>query len=277
MNIQFHKPTSFLSAHIESMVWFKDFEPQHAVERVVPGGQAYLIFEFDGMPRHTLHNDTLQPTGTFTKVWVSGVHTDFLSISTHNGSQMLAIQFTATGARPFMHIPMHTIAGKVVPAEDVFGAEIFALCDTIGAAQESAAKFAAAEDWLTARHDGRKAAPAPFLALLHRIHSEQRLRLADIVGTYPATHKQLIQHFKKYVGISPKEYHRIIRFNEILKAIHQTETVSWSQLAYTLDYSDQSHFIKEFRHFSGFNPVEFLQLGHQHNEELNFFPLTAQG
>ncbi|MBK7791000.1 MAG: helix-turn-helix transcriptional regulator [Saprospiraceae bacterium] len=52
----------------------------------------------------------------------------------------------------------------------------------------------------------------------------------------------------------------MLRFNEILKIINKNERLSWTEIAYSCDYSDQSHFIKEFTLFSGFNPLKFIKM-----------------
>jgi AraC-like DNA-binding protein len=96
------------------------------------------------------------------------------------------------------------------------------------------------------------------------------------MGCYHHSQKQLILNFKKYVGLSPKYYQRILRFNDILQKIHNREKISWAEVAYNCGYSDQSHFIKEFNHFSGFNPQEFIKREFN-KEETNFFPLNKKG
>ncbi|MEL6812254.1 MAG: AraC family transcriptional regulator, partial [Bacteroidota bacterium] len=98
----------------------------------------------------------------------------------------------------------------------------------------------------------------------------------SIVSTYPKTQKHFIQQFKKYAGLTPKVFHRIMRFNEILQQIHKKEHIAWSQVAYQFGYTDQSHFIKEFKEFSGFSPEEFIEADH-HKDETNFFPLDREG
>ncbi len=93
-----------------------------------------------------------------------------------------------------------------------------------------------------------------------------------IVKNYPRTQKHLIEQFKKFCGLTPKVLHRIFRFNDILQQIQNKQNISWSQVAYLSGYSDQSHFIKEFKEFSGFNPNEFIDRAFNEGEP-NFFPL----
>jgi AraC-like DNA-binding protein len=65
--------------------------------------------------------------------------------------------------------------------------------------------------------------------------------------------RQLENLFKKYIGLSPKFFTRIIRFNYIFSLI-QENNQSWSGIAYEASFFDQSHFIRNFRDFTGENP-----------------------
>ncbi len=268
--------SSSLNRHIESILYFKGLNPDHAIERVVPTGHIYIVFELDNLPRNIFDNITLKPIHTFTKVWISGAHRNFLSISAHPNSEMLVIQFKPTGAYPFLHCPIRDLNDKVIPGNEILGDEIFAWRENLLLADTPTAKFNITAKWLTERFEGKKEAPAYFLTLMEQLQNAPYANLKSIVDTYPASQKQLIEHFKKYVGLTPKYYHRILRFNEILKAIHQKEKVSWTNIAYSCDYADQSHFIKEFFLFSGFNPQEFIKQDFN-KEHTNFFPIKAKG
>ncbi len=272
---QYQIPSS-LSKNIESILYFKDFIPDHSIERIVPTGHVFVIFELDNILRNTFDNKTLKPLKTFSKVWVSGTHRNFLSISAHQHSEMLVIQFKATGAFPFLHRPVQELNDKVVDANEVFGQEILKLRNEIIAAENPQAKFNLVSCWLEKRFDSKKEAPEHLMTFTERLQKEPVSNLTKIIGSYPATQKQLIEHFKKYVGLTPKYYHRILRFNEILKKIKQKEKVSWTDVVYSCDYSDQSHFIKEFFLFSGFNPQEFIKMDFA-KDRTNFFPMDRKG
>lgn len=265
-----------LKDHIESIFYLKDFTPDHSIERIVPTGHVFIIFEFDNILRNIFHNDTLKPLKTFSKVWISGTHRNYLSISAHQHSEMLGIQFKPAGAFPFLHRPVHELNDKVVAAKDIFGKEILELREEIHLAETPQTKFEIAANWLTNRFNTRKRPPSYLLTFVERLQKEPGSKLKNIIDSYPVTQKQLIEHFKKYVGLTPKYYHRILRFNEILKRINQKEQLSWTDIAYSCNYSDQSHFIKEFFLFSGFNPQEYLKMDFS-KEQTNFFPLDKRG
>lgn len=265
-----------LKKHIEAILYFKGLNPNHSIERIVPTGHVFVVFELDNIPRNTFDNDTLTPLEIFTKVWISGTHRNFISISAHQQSEMLAIQFKPGGAFPFLHCPIHELNDKVVFAKEIFGMEILELRENIFIEETPQQKFNLVSSWLENRLDHKKEPPEYLLTFLERLQKEPVSNLKKIIDSYPVTQKQLIEHFKKYVGLTPKYYHRILRFNEILKKINEKEKLSWTDVAYSCDYSDQSHFIKEFFHFSGFNPKEFLKMEFT-KEQTNFFPLDRKG
>ncbi|TKC05878.1 helix-turn-helix domain-containing protein [Pedobacter frigoris] len=71
------------------------------------------------------------------------------------------------------------------------------------------------------------------------------------------TERQMQRLFKKYVGISPKYYARIIRFNYIFQLI-QKEDHNWADIVYQSGYYDQSHFIRNFKAFTGEDPSDYF-------------------
>lgn len=250
--------------------------PDHSIERVVPTGHAFLIFELDNLPRHTYHNDTLKEKNKFTKAWISGMHRNYISISAHQNSEMLVVQFSPYGAYPFFHQPIHNFNDKVIPAKEIFGNEILNLRRQIFEEKNLKNNFITIEKWLRKIFDENKTPPPELIDLCKKIKNEPIINFQKTARQYPHTQKHLIEQCKKYMGLTPKYFHRILRFNEIFQTIKKEEKVAWSSIAYSCGFADQSHFIKEFKHFSGFNPQEFIKQD-LHREEVNFFPLDRGG
>ena len=277
MIFETHKPNTRIGQHIENIIYFKNFMPDHSKERVIPTGHIFIIFELDGFTRYTYHNETLEPKKEFKEVWVSGAHKNFITISAHEDSEMFVIQFKPYGAYPFFHIPLNAISNKIFHARDIFGDQIVELRQNILAAKEPGDKFELARQWLEFRFDEKKQ-PADILwKMLEKIEEDKTSTgFDDIFGDYPFTRKHLINQFKRYVGLTPKYYQRILKFNDILAKIHKKETLRWAQLSYDYGFSDQAHFIKTFKHFSGFSPKAFIYEGHS-EQDPNFFPLDHEG
>lgn len=277
MQFETHIPKAPLIDFIESIFYFKGFKPDHSIERVVPTGHVFILFELDAIERHTYDKITLKPNGTYKNVWVSGMHKNYLSISAPQDSEMLVIQFKTYGAYPFIQQPIHQLNNKVIGSETLFGKELIDIRAEVLKQNEAIGKFKIVEDWLLSRFAKNKTPDTNILNILSQLKTKPVTESKKIIQTYPNSQKHLINQFKTYFGLTPKVFHRIFRFNKILKQIQNKQDLIWSQIAYEFGYSDQSHFIKEFKEFSGFNPQEFIKSNFYNDDETNFFPLDRKG
>jgi AraC-like DNA-binding protein len=72
------------------------------------------------------------------------------------------------------------------------------------------------------------------------------------------TRQHLRRRFLDLVGITPKMFARVIRFQHVVVRASRADDVSWSALAADFGYADQSHLIADFRELAGTTPVPFL-------------------
>lgn len=100
----------------------------------------------------------------------------------------------------------------------------------------------------------------PELLVNHIIQSgaiTEDIGVHQLLKEYDVSERQLERKFKTAVGISPKKYQRIIRFEKSLQLLASGTYDSLASVAHVLNYTDQSHFIKDFKAFSGMTPHEF--------------------
>ena len=271
-----YQPTGPYAQWIESVFHYKGFEPDHSIERVVPTGHVFILFELDGFTRHTYDNETLEPNANYKKAWVSGVHDEYLSISAHHDSEMFVIQLKPYGASPFLKIPMNQIANRVVAGDALLDGSLLQLRDELFASDTSEQKFSVAEQWLSRHFAEEHSPPDEVVASVASIDKNPTANLSDTLQGIGVTSKHLIDLFRRFVGITPKVYQRVMRFNRVFQAIRENGSIDWAEVASQCGYADQSHFIREFRRFSGFKPAEFIRAG-VNNDEGNFFPLDRDG
>ena len=70
--------------------------------------------------------------------------------------------------------------------------------------------------------------------------------------------RQLERHFKKQIGISPKQLGKAIRLQATLNLLLNRKSETLTDIAYESEYFDQNHFTKDFKELVGFTPKEFL-------------------
>jgi AraC-like DNA-binding protein len=90
--------------------------------------------------------------------------------------------------------------------------------------------------------------------IITKAHSTSIEQLAK---EYGFSKRNLERHFQTYIGISPKKFAMLVRFQKILQGIKQG--AHWQVLAERLDFYDQAHFINEFKQFAGLTPVQFIK------------------
>jgi AraC-like DNA-binding protein len=99
--------------------------------------------------------------------------------------------------------------------------------------------------------------PAVSLAVADFHSSCPRKRVRDLVADSGLSQRRFIQIFKEEIGMGPKRYARIQRFQRTLRRITACQRVDWAAIAVESGYADQAHLIREFRHLTGLRPTEY--------------------
>ena len=73
-------------------------------------------------------------------------------------------------------------------------------------------------------------------------------------------HRRFIELFRESVGLSPKVYCRIVRLQSVIDRIASNAEVSWADVAASSGYSDQPHFARDFRAFTGLTPGVYRRI-----------------
>ncbi len=88
----------------------------------------------------------------------------------------------------------------------------------------------------------------------------KRVNVAECARSVGVSERRLSQVFREEVGVAPKMWCRIHRFQAATRALHEGVDVPWSELALRCGYYDQSHFANDFRAFSGIDPTTYSAL-----------------
>lgn len=88
------------------------------------------------------------------------------------------------------------------------------------------------------------------------------LPVAELSRLSGYSRQHLSRLFRRFVGVSPKQLSRVLRFREALSGMMEGAAPDWCQLALSAGYFDQSHFINDFREFAGMSPERYLRRRH---------------
>ena len=230
-----------------------------------------IIIDFDDRPQHIYDNQTLKEIQACHHVWASGVRTEFITIPSGKHAAMFIISFKKGMAYPFFPLPMNEMADRVVDADLLWGKDFAFLRERLLETNEIRLKFETAENFLLKYSQGRFVLnPAVEYALAEIIRRPDQINLASVSQNIGYSHKHFIGIFKRQVGIAPKAYLKIIRFQKAINEIEQRQEVNWSNISQDCGFYDQAHFINDFKFFSGFTPEEYVR---RKNDVLNYVPV----
>jgi AraC-like DNA-binding protein len=74
------------------------------------------------------------------------------------------------------------------------------------------------------------------------------------------SHRRFIELFRDAVGLTPKRYGRVLRFRRALERVAGGRAPSWVDVALGAGYTDQPHFNRDFREFTGITPARYGEL-----------------
>lgn len=163
---------------------------------------------------------------------------------------VFGVAFRPGGFRPFLGASVSTITDRVVPATEVFGADLPTTLDV-------ATMDAFLRAHLPADDDPRIRQAVAAVELVARDKAVTRVEgLADELRL---SVRGLQRLFAEYVGIGPKWVIRRYRLHEVTVRMAAGGTIDWAALAADLGYADQGHFIRDFKSMFGEPPTWYVQ------------------
>ncbi|MGC1272820.1 MAG: helix-turn-helix domain-containing protein [Planctomycetaceae bacterium] len=175
-------------------------------------------------------------------------------------ASVIGVHFRPGGASPFLNVPAGELAETHVDLETLWGRAAIDLRERLCEAMTSAECFSLLEQALTARltdaTDRHRAIP---IALAAFEQSDASVQIRDVARQVGLSQRRFIQVFATDVGLTPKLYSRVRRFQRALRLVNGVSAPDWARVALDGGYCDQSHLIRDFRAFAGLTPEEYLR------------------
>jgi len=251
-------PPSPLDSFIENFWYWEGETPGHAKDTVMASGRTGLLVNLKQDRLSWYGGERFAECNRLKGIALCGTHSSAFAIDAHQ-PHMMGVQFRPGGAFPFFRPPSREFENAHVSLEDIWGRDAERLHQRLAQAPTPQDKFKILESALIA------AAPRPFerhpavaLALSQMSRAPHKSSVAKLAGEMGVSHKRFIKLFTDEVGFTPKLYLRVARFQRVLARIFQAPGVDWGDVVERHGYFDQSHFIRDFREFSGLTPSEYL-------------------
>jgi AraC-like DNA-binding protein len=161
------------------------------------------------------------------------------------------------GVEPLLGLPARVIGESVALLSDVIGSRATELEERVIAGGASSGAMQRMADVLSERLRSERGDAVIDRAVRRLRRQGGKTRIDDVAGDINVSTRRLERHFLEHVGVTAKTFSRLLRFDRAVRAIAARGATSWSQFALAHGYSDQAHFINEFREFAGITPAQF--------------------
>jgi AraC-like DNA-binding protein len=231
----------------------------NASEHMLPSGAAQLLF--------ALHETPIMCTSVATgesMAWsgsiVHGPQSSYCVAGPKPKGAVVGVSFRPGAAAAVLGVSMAELADRHVALDAIWGSRALDIQHQLLSAVGPKQAFQVLEQSLSTRiHRPLLLHPAVAQALLphHAALSAPVARMQQASGYSP---RHFIALFRFAVGLTPKHYHRIQRFNSVLRGIAAQEG-GLGDVAAAAGYSDQAHLHREFREFAGVTPTQYRLAG----------------
>lgn len=183
------------------------------------------------------------------------------TLTRHEGHQQgVQLDLHPAFARQVFGVPLSELAGTVVPLEELLRRDESGFIEHVAELPSWDARTEAVERWVGRRwHRGRRPDPriAGALQLIER--TDGRIDIGEVGRVANLSRPHLSRLFREHVGVTPKVFARLRRFEAIVDRV-RAGSGSWSSIAADLGFSDQAHLAREVRALSDHTPTALARL-----------------
>jgi len=257
---------------------FKHFLPSPALKPYI---RHYYIFESNA---NIAFDDTVFPSGDMEVIfnlgegaWEAEVENEFyknpaielwgqitkpLAIRSKGRHSMLGIRFLTHSAAYFFDDEMGVFNNRVTDLSDIIGKPAKILHAQLLEETVPENRIALIEDFLMKRLSRNEKKSFSIDKVAHILTSIKNnaaeTNISNIATKHGITPRYLQKIIYQHTGLSPKSFNKIYRFQHSLKLISKNDQ-PFTSIAYECGYFDQSHFIRDFKSFTGVTPSAYLE------------------
>jgi AraC-like DNA-binding protein len=243
-------------------LWYSSGEfRRHRKERLLPTGCVDLVFKLRADRTVRVFHDDEESAQNVGEVVVSGAYSRHYALDISQPSPTLGVHFRPGGAAPLLGVPPGALTDRHVSLAELWGRRSAVLRMRLMRAGSVSSLFDLMEQALL---DRLTEPPADYLAIMQAVRAFSLPAPVSVKAMCDLTgyrSKLFIRLFHEFVGVTPKLFCRIRRFQSVLDRLVGGEHVEWANVAADGGYYDQPHLIRDFRAFAGVTPLEYRPVG----------------
>lgn len=230
------------------------------MERVVPDGSPEIVIHY---------RDPFEKWCSDTNRWerqkqllLIGQATQSILLRPQHHTGVIGVRFKPHGAAPFFSLPIAELTNQIFSSSVLSMPHYTELADRIVLATDNNERIRNVRTFLERKIQKE---PDRMLGEVVRYMNEASapITIRALSSKFHITERSLQRKFEESVGLSPKQFAKIVRFRRALKILQTRSDLSFTQMAQDSGYFDQSHFIHEFKTFAAITPSDYRKELHQ--------------
>lgn len=255
---------------------YQEFSPSEALKPYV---DCYWAMSFGGMSTDVSPDQHCLPLGLMEMVFhlnddpyqvsiegkkdllpasfIAGMYEVPVSWNAVGGSRSFGIRIKPECMLELFGVPVSVVFQEYTELQNFFGNGAKELTEQMRNAPDTGSRIRLAESFILKYMRDRQRERNYVMEATRLIRqSVGNISLEDLSDQLYISPRQLQRSFKNHIGTSPKTFMRIIRFASAYDYVQkQEESLNWANLSYHFGYSDQAHFIRDFKQFTGRAPT----------------------
>lgn len=196
----------------------------------------------------------------FPEAFIGGIHVEPVMFQLQGGTGLFGISCKPETLIMLFNKPIGDLADNFAELDSYIGGTITEMVKQIQDAPSHEHRIQIAVNYFRKRVAEQKQRDRYYFSeAMQYIRMATGLQSVDEVCEKVFVGKRQLQRtFQENIGISPKTYVRIVRFKGAYDFVQHNPNTTWTEISHHFGYSDQSHFIRDFREFTGENPTAFI-------------------
>jgi len=169
----------------------------------------------------------------------------------------VGVHFHPAGVSAFIPGDLSRFVNRIVPLAAALGDDPRPLATRLKSARTPERRVAILEAFLRQRQG--RGDPAMARASRQLSAAQGAFDIEALAREFKLSDRQFRRRFESAVGLGPKRFARLVRFQRVFEQRLEHDARAWSEVALACGYYDQAHFNRDFRDFAGVRPRDIIK------------------
>ena len=265
VNTRFIAPPMDLRPFIKKYMFYENHANQirNIPFRALPNGNVELFFHFNGSKIHFIERKKQFQLSNF----IAGIfELDYpmkIKVScTDLSFKGLSVTLSHTGVNRLLNMTVSDLTNRIINMEYFWGFRGKHFIDKLISAKTEHTKIHLLNQFFYGliNQPGGIQQKEIHNIINYLEHKSGKITVDELAHNLSLSYKSIYRKFNSHMGISPKTYLKIMRFNRACRLLYHFPYINWGELVYHCGYYDQAHFINEFHNIMKESPLHFIKL-----------------